>query len=153
MSYPKNIPIPNPTSIFLNGISKFLFFLSEKSKPCPQLIVFTPPLLPPIACIMKRHSRLTNTITTSTSTNTPLSFMLHLRNMHITNLKPQTVHNGYKGLDLKIHYNLENDTHVVFCDTYTQGSYELFVMVNSVVPILLNPKQQFSLPIEGYPTL
>ena len=47
--------------------------------------------------------------------------------MHITNLKPQTVHNGYKGLDLKIHYNLENDTHVVFCDTYIQGPYELFV--------------------------
>ena len=28
----------------------------------------------------------------------------------------------------------------------------MFVMVNSVVPILLNPKQQFCLPIEGYPT-
>ena len=116
------------------------------------MLVVTPPLLPPPACIMKHHFRPTNPITTSTTANTPSLFTSHQRNMHITNLKPQTVHNGYRGLDLKIHYNFENDTRVVFCETYTQGTYELFVMVNSVIPILLNPKQQFCLPIEGYPT-
>ena len=44
----------------------------------------------------------------------------------------QLLHKGYRGVDLKLQYNLENDSHVVFCDTYTHGSFEVFVMVNSV---------------------
>ncbi len=55
-------------------------------------------------------------------------------------------------MDLKIQYNLENDSCVVFCDTYTHGSFEVFVLVNSVRPTLLLPKQQFSLPKDGLPT-
>jgi hypothetical protein len=62
------------------------------------------------------------------------------------------VHNGYRGVDLKKQYNLENDSSVVFCDTYTQGSFEVFVMVNSVRLTLLLPKQRFSLPKDGLPT-
>jgi hypothetical protein len=69
-----------------------------------------------------------------------------------TNLNPPTVHNGYMGFDLNLQYNLENDSRVVFCETYTQGSYEVFVMVNSVIPTILHPKQRFSMPIDGCAT-
>jgi hypothetical protein len=55
-------------------------------------------------------------------------------------------------LDLKLQYNLENDSHVVFCDTYTHGSFKVFVMVNSVRLSLLLPKQRFTLPKERLPT-
>jgi hypothetical protein len=53
---------------------------------------------------------------------------------------------------LKLQYNLENDSHVVFCDTYIHGSFKVFVMVNSVQLSLLLPKQRFTLPKEGLPT-
>jgi hypothetical protein len=68
-----------------------------------------------------------------------------------SNAQP-SLHKGYRGVDLKLQYNMENDSHVVFCDTYTYGSFEVFVMVNSVQLSLLLPKQQFTLPKEGLPT-
>ncbi len=55
-------------------------------------------------------------------------------------------------LDLKLQYNLKNNSHVVFCDTYTHRSFEVFVMVNSVRLCLLLPNQQFTLPKKGFPT-
>jgi hypothetical protein len=72
-------------------------------------------------------------------------------------LKPTNAHPLghyiYWGLDLKLLYNLENDSRVVFCDTYTHGSFEVFVMVNSVRLSLLLPKKQFTLPKQGLLTL
>jgi hypothetical protein len=68
-----------------------------------------------------------------------------------TNAHPSG-HHGYRGLDLKLLYNLENDSHVVFCDTYTHGSFEVFVMVNSVRLSHFLPKKQFTLPKQGLPT-
>jgi hypothetical protein len=44
-----------------------------------------------------------------------------------TNNAQPSRHKGYKGLDLQLQYNLENDLHVVFCDTYMHGSFEVFV--------------------------
>ena len=70
----------------------------------------------------------------------------------MTNLNPPAVHNGYRGFDLNLQYYLKNDSTVVFCETYTQGSYEVFVMVNSVIPTILHPKQRFSMPIDGCAT-
>jgi hypothetical protein len=71
-------------------------------------------------------------------------------------LKPTNAHlsghQGYRGLDLKLLYNLKNDSHVVFCDTYTHGSFEVFVMVNSVRLSLFLPKKRFNLPKHGLPT-
>jgi hypothetical protein len=67
-----------------------------------------------------------------------------------TNAQPSP-HQGYRGLDSKLQYNLENDSHVVFCDTYTHGSFEVFVMVDSVRLCLLLPNQQFTLPKKGFP--
>ena len=61
----------------------------------------------------------------------------------MTHSNSQEVHNGYRGLELNIKYNLENDSRVVFSETYTQGSYEVFVMVNSVIPEVLHPKKRF----------
>ena len=69
-----------------------------------------------------------------------------------TNLNQQTVHNGYRGFDLKMQYNVETDSSVVFCETYTHGSFEVFVMVNSTIPTILLPKQRFTLPKDGLPT-
>ncbi len=57
-----------------------------------------------------------------------------------TNAQPSP-HQGYRGLDLKLQYNLENDSHVVFCDTHTHGSFKVFVMVNSVRLCFLLPNQ------------
>jgi hypothetical protein len=68
-----------------------------------------------------------------------------------SNAQP-SLHKGYRGVDLKLQYNLKNDSHVVFCDTYTHGPFKVFVMVNSVQLSLLLPKQQFTLPKEGLPT-
>jgi hypothetical protein len=70
----------------------------------------------------------------------------------MTHSNSQKVHNGYRGLELNIKYNLENDSRVVFSETYTQGSYEVFVMVNSVIPEVLHPKKRFSMPIDGCAT-
>ena len=70
----------------------------------------------------------------------------------MTHSNSQEVHNGYRGLELNIKYNLENDSRVVFSETYTQGSYEVFVMVNSVIPEVLHPKKRFSMPIDGCAT-
>jgi hypothetical protein len=42
-----------------------------------------------------------------------------------TNAHPSGQH-GYRGLDLKLLYNLENDSLVVFCDTYAHGLFEVF---------------------------
>ena len=71
-------------------------------------------------------------------------------------LKPTNAHPSghhiYRGLDLKLLYNLENDSCVVFCDTYIHGSGEVFVMVNSVRLSLFLPKKQFTLPKQGLPT-
>jgi len=41
----------------------------------------------------------------------------------------------------------------VFCDTYTQGSFEVFVMINSVRLSLFLPKKRFTLPKQGFPLL
>jgi hypothetical protein len=68
-----------------------------------------------------------------------------------TNAHPSD-HHGYRGLDLKLLYNLENDYCVVFCDTYTHGSFEVFVMVNSVRLSLFLSKKQFTLPKHRLPT-
>jgi hypothetical protein len=71
-------------------------------------------------------------------------------------LKPTNAHpSGHpisRGLDLKLLYNLENDSHVVFCDMNTHGSFEVFVIVNSVRLSLFLPKKQFTLPKHGLPT-
>ncbi len=69
-----------------------------------------------------------------------------------TNAHPSG-HHVHRGLDLKLPYNLENDSRVVFCDTYTQGSFEVFVMVNSVRLSLFLPKKRFTLPKQGFPLL
>ena len=69
-----------------------------------------------------------------------------------TNKIQQHVHSGYRGVDVKFQYSLENDSSVIFCDTYTHGSSEVFVLVNSVRPTVLLPKQRFSLPLDGIPT-
>ncbi len=68
-----------------------------------------------------------------------------------TNTHPSG-HHGYRCLDLKLLYNLENESHVVFWDTYTHGSFEVFVMVTSVHLSLVLPKKQFTLPKQGLPT-
>ncbi len=68
------------------------------------------------------------------------------------NTSQPSPHQGYRGLDLKLQYNLENDSHVGFCDIYTHGSFEVFVMVNSVQLCVLLPNQQFTLPKKGFPT-
>ncbi len=72
-------------------------------------------------------------------------------------LKPTNAHPSghhiYRGLDLKLLYNLENDSRVVFCDMYTHGSFEVFVMVNSVHLSLFLPKKGFTLPKQGLPTM
>jgi hypothetical protein len=70
--------------------------------------------------------------------------------------KPTNAHpsdqQGYRGLDLTLLNNLENDSCVVFCDTYTLRSFEVFVMVKSVRLSLLLPKKQFTLHKQGFPT-
>ena len=63
----------------------------------------------------------------------------------MTHSNSQTVHDGYRGFDMNIQYNLENDSRFVFCETYTQGSYEVFVMVNSVVSVLYVSRSWYNL--------
>ncbi len=68
-----------------------------------------------------------------------------------TNAHPSG-HHVYRGLDLKLPYNLENDSRVVLSDTYTHGSFEVFGMVNSVHLSLFLPKKRFTLLKQGFPT-
>jgi hypothetical protein len=62
-------------------------------------------------------------------------------------------HHGYRGLDLKLLYNLENDSRVVFCGTYTHGSFEVFVMVNSVCLSHFTPRSNLLFPSMDCPIL
>ena len=46
-----------------------------------------------------------------------------------TNAHPSD-HQGYRGLDLTLQYNLENNSRVVFCDTYTQEHLKYLLWSN-----------------------
>ena len=61
-------------------------------------------------------------------------------------------HNGYRGMDVRLTYDLMSDQYTVCCDTYTKGSVEIFLMMNSTKPTLALPKSQFSIPFDGIPT-
>ena len=61
-------------------------------------------------------------------------------------------HALYRDIDLNSVYDMENDDHVIFLDTYTQGSVEVFVLYGSKVFTLLKAKKRFSVPLEGCPT-
>jgi hypothetical protein len=57
-------------------------------------------------------------------------------------------HNGYRGVDLQLKYDLESDEYTVFCKTYTSGSSEVFLMTNSARPTLALPKERCSIPFD-----
>ena len=62
------------------------------------------------------------------------------------------LHEGYRGVDIKLKYDFESDQFTLFCDTYTNGSAELFLMINSSRPTLALPNDRFSIPFDGIPT-
>ena len=57
-------------------------------------------------------------------------------------------HAGYRGVDIRLKYDLMSDQY----DTYTNGSVDFFLMINSTRPTLALPKDQFSIPFDGIPT-
>jgi hypothetical protein len=61
-------------------------------------------------------------------------------------------HDGYRGVDIQLNYNFESDQFTLFCDTYTNGSADFFLMINSTIPTLALPKDRFSIPFDGIPT-
>jgi hypothetical protein len=61
-------------------------------------------------------------------------------------------HNGYRCVDLQLNYDLKSDKNTVLCKTYTSGSSEVFLMINSARPTLALPKERFSIPFHGIPT-
>ena len=62
------------------------------------------------------------------------------------------LHDGYRGVDIQLKYNFESDQFTLFCDTYTNGSADFFLMINSTIPTLALPNDQFSIPFDGIPT-
>ncbi len=58
-------------------------------------------------------------------------------------------HIGYRGIDIKLDYNIKNDRYTTRCDTYTNGSYELFSLIGSTVPTLEMPSGRLSIPFNG----
>jgi hypothetical protein len=62
------------------------------------------------------------------------------------------LHDGYRGVDIQLKYNFESDQFTLSCDTYTNGSTELFLMINSTRPTLALPNDRFSISFDGIPT-
>jgi hypothetical protein len=60
-------------------------------------------------------------------------------------------HKGYRGVDHQLKYDLESDEYTVFCKTYTSGSSEVFLVINSARPTLALTKARFSIPFDGIP--
>ncbi len=59
------------------------------------------------------------------------------------------LHIGYRGIDIKLDYNIKNDRYTTRCDTYTNGSYELFSLIGLTVPTLEMPSGRLSIPFNG----
>ena len=62
------------------------------------------------------------------------------------------LHDGYRGVDIRLKYNLMSDQYTLFCDTYTNGSVELLLMINSTRLTLALLHDRFSIPFDGIPT-
>jgi hypothetical protein len=62
------------------------------------------------------------------------------------------LHDGYRGVDIQLKYDFESDQFTLFCDTYTNGSADFFLMINSTIPTLALPNDRFSIPFDGIPT-
>ena len=52
----------------------------------------------------------------------------------IGNLQDIMTHIGYRGIHLHLTYSVENDRYTTMCDTYSNGSYELFSLLGSTIP-------------------
>ena len=62
------------------------------------------------------------------------------------------LHDGYRGDDIQLKYDFESDQFYPLCDTYTNGSAELFLMIYSTRPTLALPNDRFFIPFDGIPT-
>ena len=45
-------------------------------------------------------------------------------------------HNGYRGMEVRLTYDLMSDQYTLLCDTDTKGSVENFLMIKSTKPTL-----------------
>ncbi len=61
-------------------------------------------------------------------------------------------HDGYRGVYIRLKYDLISDQYTLLCDTYTNGSVEFCLMINSTRLTLAFPKDRFSIPFDGIPT-
>ncbi len=61
-------------------------------------------------------------------------------------------HDGYRGMEVRLTYDLMSDQYTLLCDTYTKGSVENFLMIKSTKPTLALLKDRFSIPFDGIAT-
>ena len=61
-------------------------------------------------------------------------------------------HNGYRGMEVRLTYDLMSDQYTFLCYTDTNGSVENFLMINSTRPTVALPKDRFSIPFGGIAT-
>jgi hypothetical protein len=61
-------------------------------------------------------------------------------------------HDGYRGVDIRLKYDLMGDQYILLCDSYTNGSAEVFLMIKSTKPTLALPDDRFSIPFDRIPT-
>ncbi len=66
-------------------------------------------------------------------------FLLFVLRSILLSFNRNMSHIGYRGIDIKLDYIIENDRYTTRCDTYTNGSYELFSLIGLTVPSLEMP--------------
>ena len=62
-----------------------------------------------------------------------------------------TPHLESRGQDINVSYCHDNESLVMYLDTYTRGSFEVFILSDANEFIVLNPKKRFTLPTTGVP--
>ena len=74
--------------------------------------------------------------------------------IELDDIKPseEQQHALYRGVDLNLVYDIDQDSQVVFLDTFTKGYIELFAFYGSKFLTLLDVNKRFSAPLEGCPT-
>ena len=65
---------------------------------------------------------------------------------------PVSQHNTFRGTDLCAAYDLQSDSHTIFCETDTHGAMEVFSMMGSNELSVWSVNSRFRIPLEGPPT-
>lgn len=73
---------------------------------------------------------------------------------------PEPTHSQYRGFDIgdaaanggRLQYDIESDEQVVFCDTYTRGAYDVFVIDGSHNLVHMRPGKRFRMSKLGRAT-